>query len=406
MLNRKLTRLAAGIALASVAASAQAGLKLKDEKSGIGVQIGGRLQVQTLFNDDDFKPNESTEFKVRRGRIRLGIDPHPMWSMFLQTEFRNDNATAGGNSGADVRMIDAFVTFKPDTLFQVIAGERMAPVTRQNLTSSGALMAWDRPGITNYNLTWGLKGNAALQNGTVAGTSAGSVGDVNVRDLGLTLFGAGDINDNTHFKYYLGVSEGSEVNQPADTDRWSARAQINFGAAESGYFNLSTYLGKKETIGIGIAVDTQDEIAVDTVTGQGVDYTLWTIDGFVEKPLGNGVLTAEAAWLDLDLDDANGLANASTPTTALGVTGKQTQGNGAYIQLGYLINNWQPFFLYETWDSDGVAGAGSWDGVRGGVTYYFKGHNANVKFAVENISNDAAGVADVTTAGIGFNITY
>lgn len=405
MFNRKITTLVAGIALTAFAGTASAGLKLKDEKSGIGIQIGGRLQMQTLFNDDDLKPNESTEFKIRRGRIRLGIDPHPMWSMFLQTEFRNDNSTAGGNSGADVRMIDAFITFKPKKIFQIVAGERMAPVTRQNLTSSGGMMAYDRPGITNYNLTWGLKGNTGLQNGTVAGTKGGTVGDVNVRDLGLTLFGSGDIDDNTHFKYYLGVSEGSEVNKPDDTERYSARAQINFGAAESGYFNLSTYLGKKDTMGFGIAIDQQDDIALDSVTGKGVDYRLWTADAFMEKHLSGGVLNLEAAYINLDLDGANSLTNSSSVSLG-GVAAKQVQGSGAYVQAGYLMGNWQPFVMAEYWNSDGANGAGSWDSVRGGLNYYFKGHNANVKLAVENTSNDASSVDDVTTVGLGLFITY
>ncbi len=403
MLNQKVTSLVAGIALTTVAASASAGLALKDEKSGIGLNLGGRLQTQVLFNDEDRGNNEDTEFKVRRGRIRLGIDPHPQWSMFLQTDVANNGAPGGG---FDVRMIDAFITYKPSKLFQVISGQRMAPVTRQNLTSSGALMTVDRPGITNYNLTWGLSGRTAFNNAGLAGTGIGQMGDVAVRDLGVTIFGSGDMNSDTHFKYYFGVSEGSERNKPADTERVTARAQLNFGDAEAGYFNLSTYLGKKDTIAIGVAYDSQDEIAVDATTGQGVDYTLWTIDAFMDKQVGNGFLTLEGAWTDLDLDDAGIMNTSAGAAINATTTGKTVQGDGFYIQAGYLMGNWQPFFMYEEWDSDGAAGAGSWDNIRGGVAYYFKGHNANVRAAVEKTGNDAAGAADITTAVINFNITY
>lgn len=85
---------------------------------------------------------------------------------------------------------------------------------------------------------------------------------------------------------------------------------------------------------------------------------------------------------------------------------KQVQGSGAYVQAGYLMGNWQPFVMAEYWNSDGADGAGSWDSVRGGLNYFFKGHNANVKLAVENTSNDADGVDDVTTVGLGLFITY
>ncbi len=402
MLNHKVTSMVAGIALATVATSASAGFAMKDEKSGIGVNLGGRLQTQVLFNDSDRGNNEDTEFKVRRGRIRLGIDAHEMLSMFLQTDVANNGAPSGGQ---DVRMIDAFITFKPSQMFQLISGLRMAPVTRQNLTSSGALLGVDRPGITNYNLTWGLSGRSAFNNSGLAGAGIAQVGDSSVRDLGVTLFGSGDMNADTHFKYYFGISEGSEVNKPADTERFTGRAQVNFGDAEAGYFNLSTYLGKKDTIAVGIAYDTQDDIAVDAVTGQGVDYSLFTIDAFMDKKVGNGFLTLEGAWTDLDLDDANVLNNSAGAALSAN-SGKQVQGDGFYIQTGYLMGNWQPFFGYEQWNSDGVADAGSWDAIKGGVTYYFKGHNANVKAGVEKVGNDLVGANDITTAIINFNITY
>ena len=139
--------LLASCALIFSSASVQAGVKITDEKSGTVVDLGGRLQYLTLFNDSSF--NNDVEYKVRRARIRLGITPHPWWSMFLQTEFAND----GVNSGGDVRLIDAFITFKPRDWFQLIGGERMAPVSHQNLTSSDRLMTVDRPGSNNYVLT-------------------------------------------------------------------------------------------------------------------------------------------------------------------------------------------------------------------------------------------------------------
>ncbi len=72
--------------------------------------------------------------------------------MFLQTEFAEEAGT-----GADMRIIDAFVTLKPHKLAYLYLGENMAPVLRQNLTSSGGLMAVDRPAVIYKNLTWGTR---------------------------------------------------------------------------------------------------------------------------------------------------------------------------------------------------------------------------------------------------------
>ncbi|MEN8129971.1 MAG: porin [Pseudomonadota bacterium] len=401
--NNLLVASAAVVATSLVSLPAQAGVKLKDEKSGIVVDLGGRLQVQTLFNDDDFIQNNDTEFKVRRARFRLGIAPHPWWKMFLQTDFSNE---AGTGSGGDVRLIDANITFKPHNLSQIVGGLHMAPVARQNLTSSGGLMAIDRPGITNYVLTWGLNGRARFNNSTLPGTNSGSVGDVAVRDLGLTLFGSGSASDTLHYKYYLGVADGSTKRQ-GDDNRFSVRAQLNYGDAEPGYFGLSTYLGKKQTIGVGIGYDTQDSIAAQGGTGGAdVDYTFITIDAFADWPVGPGFVTAEAAYSTLDLNDATNPLVATPGEPSTDVNADQSQGDGLYVQAGYLINNWQPWIGYEQWDADAANNAGDWDGFRVGVSYFFKGHNANVKLGYEKISNDTPGEVDIDTILLGAYITY
>ena len=392
-------------ALGFSAASVQAGVKLKDEKTGTVVDLGGRLQYLTLFNDGSF--DNDIEYKVRRARIRLGITPHPWWKMFLQTEFANDSV----NSGGDVRMIDAHITFKPNNWFQLVGGERMAPVSRQNLTSSGGLMTIDRPGTNNYVLTWGLRGQTQFNNSAVAGTRGGSVGDVSVRDLGVTLFGSGSTSDTLHFKYYAGVSDGS-TERTSDEERFSARAQVNIGDAEPGYFGLSTYLGKKQTLAFGAAYDTQSDFAADIDPGTGnvlgsLDYTYWTIDAFAEQPIGPGSLTFEAAYSDLDLDDPQGvLGNDSGSTLSGGVNAEQTQGNGYYAQIGYFINNWQPWFMYEDWDGDGNNDAGDWTNMRIGISYFFKGHNANVKLGYESTDNETPGTSDIQTWVLGAYITF
>lgn len=384
--------LTAGVALAEI--------KFEDEETGIKARLGGRLQTQFIVNDSQF--DNDTEFKVRRARVRFGITPTEMVDIFLQTEFQNE---AGPSSGGDVRLIDAFSTIKPDNWLQLVAGLRMAPASRQITTSSGALLAFDRPGITNYALTWGLRGQGALQNRVIPGTKGGSLGDTAVRDLGATLFGSGSFSDNVHGKYYVSYGEGSV--EADDTDRFTTRVQFNFGDAESGYYNSASYLGKKQTVGLGFSYDMQDDIAASSLTGMGVDYDYYSFDLFAEQAIGPGSWSAEFGYSALDLNDTMGSLATFGDGTSLGVSGMQVQGEGYYFQTAYYINNWQPFFLVESWDADAAGDAGDWMGYRAGLAYFLKGHNAAIKIAYERIDNDTVGVPDkIDTVSTGIFVTF
>jgi hypothetical protein len=379
---------------------AQAGAKIEISDDS-NFDLGFRLQALYLNNDTDRTPNKD-EFKVRRARFRLKGNVTKYFTGFLQTEFNNDDTSSGG----DVRLIDSWVMAKPHKWFNVIGGQQMAAVTRQGMTSSGGLMAIDRPGINNYMLTWGSNGRSAFNNASLAGTKSGLSGDVNVRDLGVSIFGSGSFSDMVHLKYYAGVYEGA-VSRQHDPERYSARVQLNLFDAEEGLFNSSTYLGKKKTIAFGVGYDGQSDVAVDSVTGKEVDYQFFTADTFIEFPIGIGTLTAEAAYNDLDLDNTvNPLGTAIEEALTGAVNAKESQGNGFYFQTGYFIKNWQPWVMYEQWNSDGVSDAGSWDAFRVGVNYYFKGHNANIKVGYEQVNNDTPLQKDIDTVVVGLFLTY
>ena len=397
--------------------TAYAGAKIKiDDDSDIN--LGFRLQSFYLNNDPSLvSPRDKNQFRVRRARLRLGANVTKWVSMFIQTEF-----AAGPGGGADMRVIDAFVNIHPMKWAQIVAGEHMAPAARQNLTSSGGLMAWDRPTQQSKVLTWGTRSTGSLTTRAIPGTSAGLVGDVDVRDQGFTFFGTGSFSETMHGKYYIGAYQGATTS--GSNKRITGRLQANFLDAEPGYFNLSTYLGKKKTVGIGGSFDFQDKVAFDgAVAGKEVDYKWYTVDLFADYPIGPGQATGEFAWNKLDLDDADFLvANPALVTTGTGssnpalgdATGKATQGDGFYIQGGYHMTNtfglpgtgWQPWFLYEQWNADGVNDAGKYDAYRLGLSYFIKGHNANVKVAYEKVKPDAPGARDIDTWGVGFFVTY
>ena len=131
-----------------------------------------------------------------------------------------------------------------------------------------------------------------------------------------------------------------------DSERMTGRLQFNFGDAEPSYYSIATYLGKKDTVGIGVSYDTQSNVAGSSTPL--TDYTYWNVDVFAEKPQGSGAsVSFEASYHSLDLNGANA----------------QAEGDGFYVQAGFLMSNkkWQPWFLYEDWSADAASGKGSYD---------------------------------------------
>jgi hypothetical protein len=370
--------------LVGVAGIALAGATIEiDEESSI--DVGFRVQPLLIVTDSDLDGDGTFEteadFKIRRGRLRLKGTLTERVTAFLQT----DLGSGAGGSGYDWRVIDAWVSVKLDPLFTVYAGQNMVPASRQNLTSSGALLAIDRPGINYKTLTWGTRSVYAFANRTLGDADAGLRGEVDVRDNGATAFGATSLTDELHFKYYLGVYDGIQL---ADEDdlRYAGRVQLNIFDAESKYFNLSSYLGKKKTVGIGASYDMQDNVAA-CENMDNVDYSFYTVDVFADLPCGPGTITAEAAYEMLDLDGATALDHDGIAETD-GVNALQSEGEGYYVQAGYLVNAWQPWVEFERWDSNATDDKGSYDLMRIGLTYYIKGHNANIKAGYEVLEAD------------------
>jgi hypothetical protein len=372
-------------------------LKINDDTQ---IDLGFRVQTQFIAtNENSGGDGESEEyFQVRRGRLRLGGSVTEYVKFFLQT----DVGSGSGGSGRDVRLIDAFVNVHYKNYINVIMGENMAPASRQITTSSGGLMAIDRPNITNYNLTWGLNGKVGFNTGPNFTQGDQSLGnDVAVRDNGATLFSSLSFSDTFHGKFYVGVYDG--IDNTKDKFRYTARAQVNFFDPEPGYYNLSTYLGKKKTIGVGASFDYQEEIDEDT-SGDFHDYSWYEVDAFVDYPIGPGTLTAEASYQHLDLDGSGVLASG-------GEEAKQTSGDGVYAQIGYFLADWniQPWYGFDYWSSDDSDDIGSFMSHRVGLTYFFKGHNANVKIGFERFEADEKVPGeedDINTFVTGFYVTF
>lgn len=273
-----------------------------EEKFSLGddaeLRLGGSLQ--TLARCSDFRnPNSNdadsgVDFFLRRGIFRLGGD----YTDFVRFNFQTEAAVATDND-ASLRISDASLNLHYREIAQLIMGLQRVPVNRSILTSDDTLMAIDRPGITGYNLTWGLRGRVEFDTAYLRNTNSGIWGPYHDRDLGATLFGAFSLSDMLHFKYYGGIYRGvQKIDGNDDNPRFAGRIQMNLFDPEPDYLNQGTYLGTKKTIAIGYSNDMQQDVVTNSRDGNGVDYKAFNqIDLFIEYPLGPGSATFEGAYL-------------------------------------------------------------------------------------------------------------
>ncbi len=368
------------ILLISIPVSAGVKISLDEEKS---IDLGLRLQGYYHYRDSNvISDRDQSDFRIRRARIRVKAQIKPWLSSFLQTGYSEDSDT----SNASMKIIDAYIRAQVTDKLQVTLGQHMAPALRQNITSAGAIMAIDRPSITYKSLTWGTRSVAGMNSFTMNNTDANLDGSVNVRDIGLTLTSQQKWK-KLHTKYYLGIYDGAKT---AQSDRLTARVQFNYGDEEKYFFNRSTYLGKKQTLSLGLSYDEQKEVARDGSTFTAVDYKLYSVDLFLEQKFVSGSLNIEAAQIRLELDDATQLITFNEPKILGAFTGLQVQGEGAYIQSGYYKNAWQPWLAFESWKSDADLDEGSFHAWKAGINYYFDDQKANLKIAYELLSSESA----------------
>jgi hypothetical protein len=372
-------------------APASAGFKLKDADGNEKIDLGFRLQVLGIGTQSDLngdgKWDNVEDFRIRRARFRLKGTVNEHFGMFFQTDV----------SGIDILMIDAYVHLTHKPWLQAFAGQHLAPSNRQAITSSGTLLAADRPNITYKALTWGVRALNAFSTATNSDTDLGLRGTAQVRDTGVTLFGTGDVGEKGHVKYHVGVYDG--IQAPGKNDqRVAGRLQFNLGDSEASFYSTATYLGKKKTVAIGASVDFQPNVgrALTDSTVFQANYTYFNVDLFAEQPLGGGSLTFEGAYYNLDLEQM----------------APRLEGDGFYVQAGYLIKNekWQPWGLFESWKSEDPLDEGSFDSFRVGLSYFMAGHNANVKVGYESLmskTNIGSTTEDtISTFLVGLYTTY
>ena len=356
----------AGIMAASLVAAASvyagATIKLSDSK-WISIGAGMRTSFETKDKGAPNNTDDSREAELESIRLYVNGQIHKNIKFTFNTERKSDG---------DIRVIDGIAQFKFSNIFNFWMGRFLPPSDRSNLSGSYNITTWEFPLVQKY--------------------PALAVG----RDDGFAIWGQ---TDNKKFKYQAGFFQGrdGDSNQK-DNLLFAWRVSYNFWDPEPGYYNNSTYHGKKNILAIGLVQMTQsDGVGIAATPG---DFTGTSIDFLFEKKLKNGgALTVEAAHYDYDLNNV-----ADDPVRPVPLK----QGDGQFVLAAYLfpkksgLGRFQPHIRYQKFDEDNV---GETERTDIGVNYIIDGHSARVSLVYGD--EDAPGTAnDFKTFKIGVQLQF
>lgn len=318
---------------------AQVGAKIDVDKDR-WISIGGGLRTSFESVEDGApnKQNRSSTFDFESFRIYLNSQIHKG----IQFEFNTQ-----GDSGDNVRVLDAVAKFKFSNNFNIWAGRITTPTGRSNLSGPYFLNVFNFPFAEAYpNLIIG-------------------------RDEGVVFWG---MANEGRFKYQFGLFEGRDGgSNQEDNLLYSGRLTYNFWDPEPPiFYNSSTYYGAIDVLAVGLVGMFQEDGAGTSIS-QG-DFIGWNVDLLMEKKLSNGgVVTLDAAFYKYDLGDASDSA--------------LVQGDSYFVTVAYLFakklgwGQFQPFSRFQSFDRDETNSSGS-RGTRDrydiGLNYIIAAHNARL----------------------------
>ncbi|MDD2310091.1 MAG: selenite/tellurite reduction operon porin ExtI [Desulfuromonadaceae bacterium] len=368
---------ALAIGLTLLAGTAFAGPQMTFGPNDEGaLQIDYKGQFQMSLRDTgsgDNNDDNTANFNFRRNRIALMGKYGDMMSLYVQTEFTEDqNVTtlgvADSNQGTEFQMLDAVMRFNVNDAFKVNVGKFKYNLSRENLEACEMPLTLDRSLFIRTAYT-------------------------STRDQGVAIWGN---LFNDVFQYRADVMEGRKAvsgdTAPSSSFRYSVRGHVTLLDPENDYGYKGTYMGKKKVLTFGAAYQFEPEVAYgnDAKTVKN-DYKAWTVDAFFEYPLpAMGTITASAAYEDVDLDDAY---LATTPDA--GTVGINGQKNGWYVKGGYMLPTvpLQFFGRYEKWEfaslNNVISQEIDWYGV--GANYYFRDQNLKLTAEVSRTAFDKEG---------------
>jgi hypothetical protein len=327
---------------------------LKIETPTSNIKFGFLLQPQFESLGSPTLDGMQNNLFIRRTRILIGGTLFGDLDFFFDTDYPNlfkQAGEAGLKNTPGLNIQDAFFTYKfiGDAL-KIDVGYMLTPMSHNAVQGATTLYGWDY--FAN-----------SFRHSNAFGTSSDPIG----RDLGFELRGL--VVDGL-LEYRVGMFQG--LREPATmTDvgaqnmfRVGGRLQLNLFDPETGFFYSGTYFGAKKILSFGASFDIQD------------DYKYFDIDGFLDMPLGPGVITAQAAFNQWDGGDF--ILALPKQSAIIGEVG--------YTFTGVKLS---PIVRFESRSSDAVG----LDETRFalGLAYWAHAHNFNLKAFFSRIEPEDPG---------------
>lgn len=365
---------------------------------GYSTQTKNQYFENNVWNTDSYW---SKDFKIRRSRVILKGQAAQGVEFFMETDAPNfeDN-----NNGKNLFTQDAYIDFTIAKEFKIAFGHILLPFMHHDRQSAATLLCVDYTGAVvpvggNVWRDTGIEFRGLLFGGII--------------DYRIGAFDGVDRLRKTYTDTFTGLTKNYKINN-SDMPRITGRIQINLKDPEEGFFYSGNYLGKKSIISFGGGIDYQSGAYDDkkmylfdiATPGNSIsipkasNYFAWTVDAYLDHPIGaNNALTLQAAYINVK--------NSPFSKTKYYYYDSQTseyniqKASMYFVEGGFLFNGIiQPVarFYYKKAENKYVTAttAGYWtttlgtnEGIKtasattmevaGGVNYFIKGHNANIK---------------------------
>ncbi len=333
--------LVVGLAAPSFAADGIAKFTFGDDQY---LELHYLLQVQAFSQYKDGGTESdywAKDFKIRRSRVIIKGQAAQGVEFFMETDAPNQEDGAQTNLFTQ----DAYIDFTIAKELKIAFGHILLPFMHHDRQSAATLLCADYttavvPVGGNLWRDTGVEFRGLLANGLI--------------DYRVGVFGGKDRDATT-----------TPITNKNDMPRYTGRIQVNLKDAEDGFFYSGNYLGKKSIISFGFGVDYQQDVYT-TPGAKAKDYTAWTADVYFDHPVAsNYVLTLQGAYVNVK----NGVFGVSAE-----------KANMYFAEGGFLINGtWQPVARYYYKETENGSVKSKTSEIAGGLNYYIKGHNANVK---------------------------
>jgi hypothetical protein len=230
------------------------------------VAVGVGLRAELVFDPDRDEPEDSPVYAMNHN-----LRPYISGQVHEYIKFEGN---LDSNALDQIQVLDAVIKLEFHDYFNLWVGHFLPPSDRANLSGPYFQNAWSYPsGVHAYPSQY-----------------AG-------RDDGLAVWG--QVNGG-QLKWQVGLFDMGGGGTP--DPRFSGRVTYNVLDPEPGYYNSSTYYGKKDILAIGAVL--HHEPAAEGEPDEAAD-TLWNLDALYENSFaGVGTLDIEGAFYGFDGADA------------------------------------------------------------------------------------------------------